>query len=161
MEIDDYIAYFKSAHQQIRDMTFDMSEKELNWCPIEGETNSASVLMIHVLGAERFRIHQVAGGIDVDRDRESEFVSNSIALNELLDYLKDVGSNTEDILKKLTLSDLDNIVPAVRSYEKNEPIRWHILHTIEHFGIHIGHLSLNRQLYAFKMGIPGGSQWAL
>ena len=87
-EINTYIELFKSAHQQMRDIIVDMSEDELIWYPIEGETNSASVLMIHVLGAERFRIHQIAGGIDVNRDRESEFVPSSVTLDNLLDYLK-------------------------------------------------------------------------
>ena len=125
----------------------DMSEDELIWCPIEGETNSASVLMIHVLGAERFRIHQIAGGIDVNRDRESEFVPSSVTLDNLLDYLKEVDADTQKVFESLSSSALDKIVPAVRSYEKDEPVRWHVLHTVEHFGIHIGHLSLNRQLY--------------
>jgi len=124
-----------------------MSEDELIWCPIEGETNSASVLMIHVLGAERFRIHQIAGGIDVNRDRESEFVPSSVTLDNLLDYLKEVDADTQKVFESLSSSALDKIVPAVRSYEKDEPVRWHLLHTVEHFGIHIGHLSLNRQLY--------------
>jgi len=125
----------------------DMSGDELIWCPIEGETNSASVLMIHVLGAERFRIHQIAGGIDVNRDRESEFVPSSVTLDNLLDYLKEVDADTQKVFESLSSSALDKIVPAVRSYEKDEPVRWHVLHTVEHFGIHIGHLSLNRQLY--------------
>ena len=131
----------------MRDIIVDMSEDELIWYPIEGETNSASVLMIHVLGAERFRIHQIAGGIDVNRDRESEFVPSSVTLDNLLDYLKEVDADTQKVFESLSSSALDKIVPAVRSYEKDEPVRWHVLHTIEHFGIHIGHLSLNRQLY--------------
>lgn len=146
-EINTYIELFKSAHQQMRDIIVDMSEDELIWCPIEGETNSASVLMIHVLGAERFRIHQIAGGIDVNRDRESEFVPSSVTLDNLLDYLKEVDTDTQKVFESLSSSALDKIVPAVRSYEKDEPVRWHVLHTVEHFGIHIGHLSLNRQLY--------------
>jgi len=146
-EINAYIEHFRSLHQQVRDIIFDMSEHELAWCPIEGETNSASVLMIHVLGAERFRIHQIAGGIDVNRDRESEFVPSSVTLDNLLDYLKEVDADTQKVFESLSSSALDKIVPAVRSYEKDEPVRWHVLHTVEHFGIHIGHLSLNRQLY--------------
>ena len=146
-EINTYIELFKSAHQQMRDIIVNMSEDELIWCPIEGETNSASVLMIHVLGAERFRIHQIAGGIDVNRDRESEFVPSSVTLDNLLDYLKEVDADTQKVFTGLSSSALDKIVPAVRSYEKDEPVRWHVLHTVEHFGIHIGHLSLNRQLY--------------
>ena len=146
-EINTYIELFKSAHQQMRDIIVDMSEDELIWCPIEGETNSASVLMIHVLGAERFRIHQIAGGIDVNRDRESEFVPSSVTLDNLLDYLKEVDTDTQKVFESLSSSALDKIVPAVRSYEKDEPVRWHVLHTVEHFGIHIGHLSLKRQLY--------------
>ena len=146
-EINTYIELFKSAHQQMRDIIVNMSEDELIWCPIEGETNSASVLMIHVLGAERFRIHQIAGGIDVNRDRESEFVPSSVTLDNLLDYLKEVDADTQKVFESLSSSALDKIVPAVRSYEKDEPVRWHLLHTVEHFGIHIGHLSLNRQLY--------------
>ena len=154
-EINAYIEHFRSLHQQVRDIIFDMSEHELAWCPIEEETNSASVLMIHVLGAEKFRIHQIAGGMSVNRDRESEFLPNSVTLDDLLNYLDEVGCRTGKVLEGLSPSGLDKIVSAVRSYERDEPVRWHILHTIEHFGIHIGHLSLNRQLYLIRSDSAG------
>ena len=52
----------------------------------------------------------------------------------------------------LTADDLAEVKPAVREYENSEAVRWHILHAVEHYGLHIGHLSLTHQLYVRAKG---------
>ncbi|MQF48921.1 DinB family protein [SAR202 cluster bacterium AC-647-N09_OGT_505m] len=148
LELEAYIAHFKSLHDQLAEIIRGMPNDELNWIPIAEQTNSAAVLVTHMLGAESFRIHQLAGVMDINRDRDSEFLVNSSSVSELESFLDNIGTRTEDILNRLSSEDLDQTRPAVRSYEGERTVRWHILHTIEHFGIHIGHLTLTRQLYA-------------
>ena len=150
LELEAYIAHFKSLHYQLAEIIRGMHDDELNWVPIAEQTNSAAVLVTHMLGAESFRIHQLAGGVDIDRDRDSEFLVNSSSVTGLESFLDNIGTSTEDILNRLSSEDLDQTRPAVRAYEGEETVRWHILHTIEHSGIHIGHLTLTRQLYAAR-----------
>ena len=146
-ELEEYIKEFDNLHEQIQSMLSNMSHKELNWSPIPNESNSPGTIITHILGAESFRIHQIAGGIDIKRDRNSEFIVQNYDLEELNKALKAVSSRSRQILEKLTINDLSEIHPSVREYENDESTRWHILHTIEHYGLHIGHLSLTNQLY--------------
>ena len=146
-EVEAYITRFESLHDQLGQIVHEISNDELNWNPIPGETNSPAVLVTHILGAESFRIHQIAGGVEVNRDRESEFSAQLSSVSELESVLYRVRASTYDVLKKLSPEELDQIRLAVRSYEGDESVRWHILHTIEHFGIHLGHLTLTHQLY--------------
>ena len=150
-EIQAYIKHFQSLHEQLGDIIRDMPDDEVNWIPIEGETNSAAVLLTHMLGAESFRIREMAGGVDIGRDREAEFDVNLSSVTEMEQSLEQVGKSTFDVLSRLPSEELDQTRPSVRSYEGAETVRWHILHTIEHFAMHLGHLSLTRQLYTKRM----------
>lgn len=147
-EIQTYVKHFESFHEQLSDIIRGMSDDETNWVPIGGETNSPAVLVTHMLGAESFRIREMAGGVDIGRDRDAEFHVNLFSVTEMQQSLEKVMRSTTDVLSRLSSEDLDQMRPAVRSYEGAETVRWHILHTIEHLGMHLGHLSLTRQLYA-------------
>ena len=146
-EIQAYASYFEKAHEDLRSVIDSLNQNSLHWTPLENETNSPAVLITHMLGAERFRIHQVVAGVDIQRDRESEFQVTTATKRELLLSLKKTTDETRDALSRLTNTDLDDVRPAAREYENAETARWHVLHTIEHFGIHLGHLSLTMQLY--------------
>ena len=80
--------------------------------------------------------------------KELFFVGNPKNNSELISEISRVGTQTAAVLGCLSPTDLDIVRPSVRSYEDAETIRWHILHAIEHFGRHLGHLELTRQLYA-------------
>ena len=93
-EIDEYIAEFDSLHNQILEIIDGMSHHELHWAPIPEETNSPATLLTHLLGAESFRVHEMAGGIDINRDRDSEFVIQDKSLDELRNTLSTVSTRT-------------------------------------------------------------------
>ena len=147
-ELETISKHFESLHNELTLIVHDVSNEELHWVPIEGHTNSIGVLVTHLIGAESFRIHQMAGGMDINRDRDSEFLGNPRNNSKLISEISRVGTRTTEVLGCLSPTDLDIVRPSVRSYENAETIRWHILHTIEHFGRHLGHLELTRQLYA-------------
>ena len=147
-ELETIATLFKSLHNELTSIIHDLSDEELDWVPIEGPTNSIGVLVTHLIGAESFRIHQMAGGIDINRDRDSEFLGNPRNNSELISEISRVGTRTAEVLGCLSPTDLAIVRPSVRSYEDAETIRWHILHAIEHFGRHLGHIELTRQLYA-------------
>ena len=146
-EIDEYIAEFDSLHNQILEIIDGMSHEEFHWAPIPDETNSPAVLLTHLLGAESFRVHEMAGGININRNRDSEFLIQDKSVDQLKDTLRIVSARTKEALQGLDSAQLEKIQPAVREYEGAEAVRWHILHAIEHYGIHIGHLTLTHQLY--------------
>lgn len=149
-EIQSYINHFEQTHQELQSILNSLPENALHWAPLEDDANSPAILVTHMLGAERFRIHQIVAGYDIHRDRESEFLTTTATLDDLQSTLEQVNADTKKMLLGVTTADLDKIRPAARDYEQAESGRWHVLHTIEHFGIHIGHLSLTVQLHASK-----------
>lgn len=146
-EIQSYAIYFQQAHENLRSVINTLSQEALHWTPLDNDANSPAILITHMLGAERFRIHQVVGGYDTHRDRDSEFQATTATIGDLLLSLGKVNDATKSVLSRTTSANLDRVKPAARDYEKAEMARWHILHTIEHFGIHLGHLSLTLQMY--------------
>ena len=153
-EVEEYISEFDALHEQVQQIMEGMSHEELHWAPIPIETNSPAIILTHLLGAESFRIHQMAGGIDIGRDRDAEFLTQEKSVNDLKQTLEDVSARTEQTLRDLSGDDLAEVKPAVREYENAEAVRWHILHAIEHYGLHIGHLTLTHQLYVQTKGKP-------
>ena len=149
-EIQSYINHFEQTHQELQSILNSLPESALHWAPLEDDANSPAILVTHMLGAERFRIQQIVAGYDIHRDRESEFQTSTATLDDLRSTLEQVNADTKKMLLSITTADLDKIRPAARDYEQAESGRWHVLHTIEHFGIHLGHLSLTIQLHASK-----------
>ena len=151
-EIQAYIFHFDYLHGEVKKVIQGMSEDELNWVPLADDTNSPCVLVTHMAGAESFRIREIVGSMDIGRDRDAEFVVRASSVAELETLLDRTGETTRVVLEGLSSEDLDQIKVAAHPWEPPASARWNILHTIEHYGLHLGHLSLTRQLYAAREG---------
>ena len=126
-----------------------MGPEELAWKPLGEDTNSPYVLATHVAGTEAFHIHQLVGGIDVNRNREAEFAASGMDPSHLEQMLIETGDTTHQVLSKATTADLDETF----DYRgQSVTRRWAVLHTLEHIGQHLGHLTLTRQLYRAQNG---------
>jgi uncharacterized damage-inducible protein DinB len=134
---------------QIAGLIADLPAEALNWRPIEGEddhvTNSLAVMAAHVAGAEHFWIHEVAGGQPPTRDRLAEFVTEVDGPESLLEKLEDTGRETAKVLMALTADDLDSTRMA---RDREVPMRWAILHAIDHSALHLGHMQITYQLWS-------------
>lgn len=133
---------------QVRDLVAGLPPEALNWRPVEGEddhaTNSIAVLAAHVAGAEHFWIAEVAGRRPPSRDREAEFRTQATDAAGLIQHLEESGAETREILPTLTAADLEES-REVRG--RTVPLRWAILHVIDHTAIHLGHMQLTYQLW--------------
>ncbi len=148
-ELDGYIRILDSMRDEIKKALQGMSANELNWMPLEKDTNSAAVMVTHLVGAESFRIHQVVGGTDVGRVRETEFLAQASSVTELEALLVRTGARSTEVLRKVSARDLDRVVTA-REGEAPASLRWNILYNIQHYGQHLAAISLTRQLYATR-----------
>ena len=146
-EVESYLTHYKAIHREIRSILERMDSDQLNWNPMDKETNSPGVLITHILGAEQFRIHQVIAGIPVHRDRNSEFNVTEATPDQLLVRLSTLESGTEKILSALTEFALSEIREPVRETDQPESVRSLIVHIIGHSFLHLGHLGLTEQLY--------------
>jgi uncharacterized damage-inducible protein DinB len=147
-ELDGYLQLIEDLREQVGALIADLPSEALNWRPIEGSrehaTNSLAVLATHVAGAEHFWIGEVVGGQPPTRERDAEFEVVALEASRLVDLLKDTGVETREVFSALGATDLQG-VRQVRGREV--PVRWCILHVIDHSALHLGHMQLTLQLW--------------
>ena len=147
-EAQHYLERIEDLRRQVRDMIAEMPAEALNWRPIEGSddhaTNSLAVIAAHVAGSEHFWIAEVIGGYPATRDRNAEFVTEVSSAAGLLQRLDTSGAETRLVLPSLTAAELDG---SRQAGDKIVPVRWAILHVIDHTSLHLGHMQLTYQLW--------------
>jgi uncharacterized damage-inducible protein DinB len=144
-ELDNYLQRIEDLRGQVRDLIADLPAEALNWRPIEGdETNSLAVLAVHIAGAEHFWIGEVVGGHPPTRDRDAEFTIQASDASELVRLLEDTGAETREVFGTLTEASLGGMRQA---RGRTIPVRWCILHVIDHTALHLGHMQLTYQLW--------------
>lgn len=147
-ESENYLTRIEDLREQILDLIEGLPAEALNWRPIEGieehATNSLAVLAIHMAGAEHFWIGEVVGGHPPTRDRDAEFASRVDDASALAQILRDVGAETREVLTSLEAKDMEGTRHA---RGREVPVRWCILHVIDHTALHLGHMQLTYQLW--------------
>jgi uncharacterized damage-inducible protein DinB len=151
-----YLQMIEDLRGQVRDLIAGLPAEALNWRPLDAAddhaTNSLAVLAAHIAGAEHFWIGEVLGGMPPTRHRDAEFATQVTSAAELVDRLDQVGLETRQVLSAVSETDLDGTREA-RS--RVIPVRWCILHVIDHTALHLGHMQLTYQLW--MGGQPGPS----
>ncbi len=147
-ELENYLQRIDSLHTQIYALLTGLSVDALNWRPVQNiesdATNSLAALTAHIAGAERFWIAEVIGRFAPTRDRDAEFATRVDRPEDLTDLLARTGRETCAILSALEAADLD----GHREVEgRVVPVRWSILHVIDHTALHLGHMQLTYQLW--------------
>ncbi len=147
-ELASYLQMIEDLRGQVRDLIAGLPAEALNWRPLEdpGEhaTNSLAVLAAHIAGAEHFWIAEVVGGQPPSRDRDAEFATRAASASKLVDLMENVGRETQQVFSTLSDTDLDGTREA---RGRVIPVRWCILHVIDHSALHLGHMQLTYQLW--------------
>jgi uncharacterized damage-inducible protein DinB len=155
-ELDNYLQRIEDLRGQVGELIADLPAEALNWRPIEGNdghaTNSLAVLAAHIAGAEHFWIGEVVGGRPPTRDRDAEFTTQANHASELVRLLENTGAETREVFA--TLAEADPSSPSGQSLDSTRqargrtiPVRWCILHVIDHTALHLGHMQLTYQLW--------------
>jgi len=152
-EIENYLSFLNDFRNQVKTLLEGLPKEALDWLPINGEgelaTNSLAVMATHLAGSEAFWMKEIIGGQSIHRDRGAEFVVKALEFPELIAKLEAAAKDTQPILSSLTPSQLDE---TRKFRDRIVTVRWAILHVIEHFAMHIGHMQLTRQLWLAKFG---------
>jgi uncharacterized damage-inducible protein DinB len=147
-ELANYLQMIEDLRGQVCDLIADPPAEALNWRPLESieehATNSLAVLATHVAGAEHFWIGEVVGGLPPSRDRDAEFATRAASATELVRLLEQIGEETRDVISTLSETDLDGTREA---RGRAIPVRWCILHVIDHTALHLGHMQITYQLW--------------
>lgn len=154
-EVGSYLERIEDLRGQVSEIIGDLPAEALNWRPFQdpGEplTNSLAVLATHIAGAEHFWIAEVVGRRAPTRDRNAEFAARVSTAGDLLSLLERTGAETRQVLAALSAADLDG-TREVRG--RRIPVRWSVLHVIDHSALHLGHMQITYQLWAGGQGKP-------
>ena len=144
-EISTYQQRIKDLNTQVYEFVRDIPAEGLNWRPPFRDVNSLAVLASHIAGAQRFWILEMIGQQAVTRDREKEFSTIVNDADQLIGNLSETFEKVEDVLKYLSDADLSD----VRQVEDRlVPIRWSLVHVIDHTALHFGQMQLMVQFWS-------------
>lgn len=154
-ELANFSDRIEDLRGQMADLVDGLPVEALNWRPTQGEgdmaTNSLAALVAHSTGAERFWIAEVVGGRPAARDRPAEFAQQASSAEEVTGWLADTALITKEVLGGLSDADMDR---PRRIEDKSLPVRWCLLHVVDHTALHLGHMQVTRQLWAGGKGYP-------
>lgn len=141
----DYLNNLEELHEDILQNISDLPHEAFDWRPFKGG-NSLSVLIVHLVGAERYWFSDFVAGVPSGRDRESEFKVKNLKLEELSLRLQESRSFGAQVLDNLNLDDLAKKRMSLRS-DHEVSVAWALEHTLKHTAIHLGHIQITRQLW--------------
>jgi len=140
-----YYERLQSLHKGIAHTIDGLSTEALDWIPEPG-MNSLAVLLVHLTGAERYWIGDVAGQDPSGRVRSTEFEVRDWNANDLQERLDQTLAHSLGVLNKLTLDDLDKPRQSPRDGEIYS-VAWALAHALEHTALHLGHMQIGRELW--------------
>lgn len=153
-EAASYLERIEDLRGQVRGLVEGLPAEALNWRPVEGvedhAMNSLAVLAAHVAGAEQYWVHEVIGGRPKERVREEEFKTVAEGSEMLVEKLDWVGKISREVLGEIMEDDLEGTKQAG---ERTVPVRWAILHVIDHTSLHLGHMQITYQLWNSGKGV--------
>lgn len=114
-----------------------LSDEDVWWRADEG-SNSIGNLLLHLDGSTRTWIMSVAGGSQVERNRQQEFDEREpLPRAELIARLKGTLAEADEVLARLDSGSL----PERRQTPWEEvTVLWAVYHAVEHFAMHAGQI---------------------
>lgn len=144
----EYLERLQDLHTDIQKALAELPDEALDWIPAEG-MNSATVLVVHLTGAERYWIGDVIMGDSSERDRAAEFRASGLDKASLNRRLDETFAYVKTSLEDLDLAALDRECISPRDGRRFSTA-WALLHALEHTAIHLGHIQLTCQLWSEK-----------
>lgn len=145
-ELQNYLQRLEDLRGQIKNLITTVTPEQLNLRPLQTEseqTNPLAVLVAHVCGAEHFWISEVLGGTPPTRNRPAEFSAHVDSHTELFQLLHQTSAETRAVISALSPDELE----LSRLVEGKEvPVRWALLHVVDHTALHLGHMQMTYQL---------------
>lgn len=141
----NYLNNLREFHGEIRNAVNGLPQNALDWTS-GSDMNSINVLVVHLIGAERYWIGDVIAGEPSGRDRESEFMIHGLSEKELLQKLCEIENYVENILETFTLQELDEKRISPRN-RREVTVGWALCHALKHTSLHLGHIQITRQLW--------------
>jgi uncharacterized damage-inducible protein DinB len=143
----DYLERLQRLHEDAK-ATLEGLDADSLECKPGPDTNSLCVLVVHIAGAERFWIGDVAMNDPSDRKRDSEFQAAGLSPADLANLLDTSLSYIRQALEGLTLQDLEQ--PRTAPDNRKMTVGWCLAHVLAHTANHVGHMQLTRQFLTME-----------
>lgn len=150
---ESYLNNLQDLHDEIRTNVKGILSDALDWTPGPG-LNSMNVLVIHLVGAERYWLGDVLLGEPSGRVRDSEFQVKGLSSEELVNRLSETENYVQNALEALTLADLDKKRISPRN-GREVTVGYILLYVLKHVALHLGHIQITRQLWEQRLLVPG------
>ncbi len=140
----DYFERLQVLHRHLAEAIADLPASALDWVP-GPQMNSLAVLIVHLTGAQRYWIGDVAGQEPSGRDREAEFIAGGLEAAVLQESLDRTLAHSRSVLERLSVQDLTATRVSARD-GRDCTVMWALLHALEHTALHLGQVQITRQL---------------
>jgi uncharacterized damage-inducible protein DinB len=142
---DAYLGLLHEMHTEIEKSLSGLPAEALDWTP-GPETNSLTVLVVHLTGAERYWVGDVAMSDPSSRVRAAEFKTGGLTTEALVARLRESEGYIRDAMGKLSPADLE--AQRKHPYDGRQlSVAWCLLHVLVHTATHMGHIELTSQLW--------------
>ncbi len=148
----DYCNLLYKNHEDALLAIEGLPQAALDWMP-GPDINSFCVLIVHLIGAERYWIGDVVGEQPSGRVREEEFRAQGLDSEALKKRLTNSLEFAREILETLSLQDLESQRISSRDGRK-VTVGWALAHALEHTALHVGHMQILRQWWDQQQGGP-------
>lgn len=141
----DVLDRLQELHAYVERAIDGLPSSALDWEASPG-MNSLSVLVMHLTGAERYWIGDVAGRDPSGRDRDAEFRSKGLSAEDLKAQLRSTLGHSRRVLETLTVQDLETLrVSPMHGRELTAG--WALVHALEHTAVHAGQVHIIRRFW--------------
>ncbi|HKP69125.1 MAG TPA: DinB family protein [Pyrinomonadaceae bacterium] len=115
------------------------------WKTVDGISNSAGNLCLHLCGNLQHFFGAVVGDSGYVRDRPAEFEKKNIARDEMLATIDDTKTVVVETINKLTDEDFAKIYP-IEVFGEPITTGYFLTHLTTHFNYHLGQINYHRRL---------------
>lgn len=144
----DYVDRLGGLHAECISAIDGLSQEALDWIPKPG-MNSIGILIVHIVGAERYWLGDVMMKEPSGRNRDQEFLTQGLEPPELTHRLDGALAYVQESLEKFSLEDLTEIRISPRDGQEFT-IGWALLHVLNHTALHLGHIEATRHMWEMR-----------
>lgn len=142
--LQDIIDLHRDAHKQMREVIAGLDGEGLNWMP-GPDTSSIGTIVTHALGAEAEVLRNILQ-IPTNRDRSSEFASQTHERDRLLQLLDAADDDWQHLAPRIQENDLQTLRPRPNKPVPQSGLFW-LVRNYGHIREHVAQMQLTKQLF--------------
>lgn len=113
------------------------------------EMNTFAAIAVHTVSSGEFWTLHAVGGQPTNRNREAEFIATANGA-EIETRFERWLDGVHNLVGSFTDADLDRELATGRDQDRHWRAGEALIHAIDHTALHLGHLQVQRQLWAFE-----------